>query len=350
MKRDPRSIGLEGVNYVEKICILHDDALIKIQQENDRGYDSILEIKDNDNGTYFSVAAQIKTGQSYFKNQGIYVASDEKHFKYWHEHNLLSFLFVYDNQNEECYWIDLSEYVEENIDNKYYIIKAEKTNKFDTKNYQSFIEYVVKKINVANSNLYTSKILTYLTEIGDDEKVKDSLFYALINIRNNILTWLAIIYKFKATKNDRLIKILSTLLAFISHNPDINWNHNNIFANEVRKSAEEILYLTFSYKEICKLLSTYDIEQYTRGDHGQIVFHILELVKDVDVNLVKVIENESDSKLIINAWFIYPLFRKDDSVQSKLFLLEKLLAKQVVTMNEYNDYKRALEEHGLFTY
>lgn len=92
--------------------------IFREQQKSDLGIDGHIEVvNENREGTGRLIAVQIKTGDSYFKNNkdnGYVFYGDNKHLKYWLLHSLPVIIILCDARSEVCYW---EEVTRTNIDN-----------------------------------------------------------------------------------------------------------------------------------------------------------------------------------------------------------------------------------------
>ncbi|GAB6169553.1 hypothetical protein JCM1393_20130 [Clostridium carnis] len=108
--------------------------------ETDYGIDSHIEIVEQGEATGQIIGVQIKTGQSWFKEEkddGFVFRGDMEHYNYWTNHTLPVILVLCNYEEKECYWIQIKE---ENIqiisDNSWKVIvpkkqKIDRNSKFD---------------------------------------------------------------------------------------------------------------------------------------------------------------------------------------------------------------------------
>lgn len=353
MSISTRSKAALGVNYVEKIVNLNDDIMTRIPQENDRGLDIVIEYKDK-NGEFYTFSAQVKSGNSYFntKKDGVSIASDFQHFKYWMNHNLYVILFTYNPETDECFWLDLTKYVNDIEDTQNFRIKSQNIKRLDTDTYQEMIEYINDKIKDHKRNYLLSKTIRSIISMSDIKKDK-KLLYSTLNHRNEIFLWITILYKFRTTDDIKVIRFMITVLSYITANPDIGRNNYNILKNDIQALAIEEFNSHFDEKLVIKLLSAFDIEEYNRGQLGQSVFHILELHSNSSLYLLNIIRNcNIDAETRYKAWVLYPTFRSDydEELLNKKKWLEELAQQNVIGLEMESILEKVIESEGLFYY
>lgn len=86
--------------------------IFREQPKNDLGIDGHIEIvNENRESTGRLIAAQVKTGSSYFKHEkenGYIFYGDNKHLKYWLHHSLPVVIILCDERNDTCYWVEVT--------------------------------------------------------------------------------------------------------------------------------------------------------------------------------------------------------------------------------------------------
>lgn len=353
MNISTRSKAALGVNYVEKIVNLNDDIMTRIPQENDRGLDIVIEYKDK-NGEFYTFSAQVKSGKSYFNvnNDEISIASDFQHFKYWMNHNLYVVLFVYNPETEKCFWLDLTSYVNELEDTKNFRIKSKNIRPLNAETYQDMINYINAKIGDHKKNYFLSKTIRSIISMSNNDK-EEKLLYSALNHRDEVFLWITILYKLRNSDDKKTIRFLIKMLSYITHNPDIWWNKYNILNDDVKNLAVKEFNIHFNDDVVIKLLSSFDVDEYLRGQLGQSVFHILELSADSSQCLLKFIKNKNiDADLRYKAWILYPTYRTnyDEELKNKKILLDELTKEGVIDAEMNRIFHKVLKSEGLFYY
>lgn len=126
-----------GVSKVQLIVYEKLHWIFREQVIDDCGIDAHIELKDDDYVTGKLIAVQIKSGESYFKenNKGkIVYYIDKKHFNYWMSNILPVILILYNTKTGECIW----EYVGKAENNRKIVI--DRLHKFDENAKNELIE------------------------------------------------------------------------------------------------------------------------------------------------------------------------------------------------------------------
>ncbi len=100
------SIEREGVHHCGKV-IEKMGLIFREQLNSDYGIDAIIETHNKDYVSGKLIAVQIKSGESYFreeKNNNIIFRGDIKHYDYWLKHSLPVIIVLYDLKTEKCIW------------------------------------------------------------------------------------------------------------------------------------------------------------------------------------------------------------------------------------------------------
>lgn len=100
-----------GVNHCAKIAELN-DWMFREQPINDIGIDAHIEFVDSSGKPKQLLALQIKTGESWFKEQkdGCIIFRDinERQYVYWTMNSLPCIVVIYNPSNETCVWQKLT--------------------------------------------------------------------------------------------------------------------------------------------------------------------------------------------------------------------------------------------------
>ncbi|MFH5880865.1 DUF4365 domain-containing protein [Liberiplasma polymorphum] len=352
MCKTTRSIAALGVNYVQKVVLENDDIMTEIHQENDRGLDMIIEF--NDENDYYAFSAQVKTGKSYFNvsKDTVSFTSDFKHYNYWLNHNLYVILFVYDNNEEKCYWLDLTAYISNDLDTKNFRIKSNNLKLLTCATYGDLIDYVKKKIYEQKKNHILSNLIKSIISLDSSKNFK-KLRFSFMNFRNEIFVWLTIFYKLKVSEDKETLRFLIELMSLMTHNPDIFWTENIILnlvdRDQIVKEFDDILTTNIAVK----LIQSFDVDEYCRGMLGQTVYHIFEVCNSVSELLFEIFSSDTvDPESRLKAWYMYPISHDDydNKFVIKKVWLKKLIAIGVIDANLESVLIEKLNNEGLFNY
>jgi hypothetical protein len=102
-----------GLDFVRSIVRSHNCIFQEIDTTNDLGIDVIIEIVKDEKPTSKFIAAQIKSGKSYYdKKSNRCKIPIKKHREYWSKHPMPVFGIVYIPEFENAYWVDIKRYME----------------------------------------------------------------------------------------------------------------------------------------------------------------------------------------------------------------------------------------------
>lgn len=123
----------EGVSAVQSIVYKDLGWSFREQTVDDFGIDAEIEVADQNRLTGKVIAAQIKSGNSYFisaTEEGVIFRFDEKHKKYWLKHVLPVIVLLYHPHSKECIWEVINEFTVKKVSDKRYKIVIPKENQF----------------------------------------------------------------------------------------------------------------------------------------------------------------------------------------------------------------------------
>ena len=135
MNNNTQNIGRLGV--LESGSILTKmNFIFRDQPISDYGIDAIIETMNQDYASGKMIAAQIKTGDSYFKEENddsVVFRGDIKHYNYWINHSLPVIIILYSPSTGECIWESVNKQAAELTQNGWKIkIPRKKTLKSST--------------------------------------------------------------------------------------------------------------------------------------------------------------------------------------------------------------------------
>ena len=104
---DSAKQGRKGVAAVQQIVTTDLEWLFREQPTDDYGIDAQFEVVENNAATGRLLAAQIKSGPSYFKKthpEGWWFSLDRDDLQYWLDHALPVLVVIYDPGSRAAYW------------------------------------------------------------------------------------------------------------------------------------------------------------------------------------------------------------------------------------------------------
>lgn len=276
-----------GLNFVRSVveeggCLFH-----KIDQENDLGIDALIEFTRDERPLSKQVAAQVKSGQSYYNaNAEECLIPIEHHREYWSAYPLPVIGIVYVPSLKRAHWVDIQRY-----------LKA-----FPT---ATAIRFVTSEANRLDSESFHKVFLpALLREIPDipfdralalvrSEKPDEAYLGLIVLFRrypNSRETWDSLFSHFVASPPERIPPILIYYLAHIPWHPDIAYFGEN-FTKDTRDYASSLL-RGFGRTEVFKLLGFIDTENMiSRGSIGQSVEALISSLPDADAMLEDIVQD-----------------------------------------------------------
>jgi len=305
------SISKTGINYVRTIVESHNCIFQKIDQENDVGVDALIEVVKNERPTGNFIAAQIKSGKSYFdKKSNLCKFPIGDHREYWGNYSLPVYGIVYIPEFESAYWINIKHYL--------------KNNPTDT-----IISFEPTLVNIINQTTFITQFIPYLT--GEVPNIKyefakklfessnpDELYLGLYTLykkyadKNEV--WKLFVDFFKEHSIEDIPEPLVYYLSVIPWHPDIMF-YKDSHTKESREYGKTLID-KFRKKEIFKLLHFIDEENMiSRGSLGQSVEAIISSVPNFPYYLENIIKNNKvEIKIREFAALIYAYHKGKDGI------------------------------------
>lgn len=103
----------KGIAAVQQIVVSDLEWIFREQPTDDYGIDAQIEVVEDGAATGQLLAAQIKTGPSYFKkeaDEGWWYALDKDDLSYWLEHALPVVVIICDPETKSAYWQTVNEH------------------------------------------------------------------------------------------------------------------------------------------------------------------------------------------------------------------------------------------------
>lgn len=277
-----------GIDFIRSIVRSHNCIFQEIDATNDLGIDAIIEIVKDEKPVSKFIAAQIKSGKSYYdKKANKCKIPIKKHRDYWAKHPMPVFGVVYVPEFENAYWIDIKRYM-----------------KFYPNN--SVISFEPTLARLINKNTFFTQFVPHLlNEVPDIPfEFAKSLFHS--NKEDEFYLGMYILFKRYAFLNDvwklfvdffkekPVTDIPDKLIYYLAHIP---W-HGDIFSfrdsfTQESRAFGKTLINEFGKAEILKLLAFVDEENMIqRGTVGQSVEAIVSSIPSFSNYLEEIIKDE----------------------------------------------------------
>lgn len=293
-----------GINYIKTIveatsCLFH-----KIEQENDLGIDCIIEFTKDEKPMHKSIAAQIKSGDSYYdsKTNQCKIPIDS-HYEYWTKYPLLVYGFVVVPQLEKAFFVNIKSYLENNKEATIIKYDCTRANTIDLKSFKEiFIPSILGDIPTIN--------LKEAISFFESSNLQESFLGAKVLFRkykNQHETWDKFLdYLENSSSEDFNLNVIY-FIAHIPWHPDI-YHYGEQQKQEIRDYAKEKIQ-KLSKTTVLKLINLIDLDEgIVRGSIGQSVEAILSAVNDIENYLVDFIKDSNvvlETKEIASAILAY---------------------------------------------
>src|SRR5579862_4172720 len=110
---EERDLSREGVNAVQGFFERHGCVFQEVAQQNDFGKDGYLDLGERGLVTFLCAALQIKSGASYRTTNGDYAIPVKDHANNWRSSTIPIFGLVYDPDDRQVRWVDITGYLRE---------------------------------------------------------------------------------------------------------------------------------------------------------------------------------------------------------------------------------------------
>jgi hypothetical protein len=307
-------------------CILN-----KIDGSNDIGLDAYLEFVERESATGLCIGIQVKSGNSYQtsdKSQAVFKA-DKEHFEYWQSHTLPIAGLVYIPEDNNVYWVDITEYLNNDpniVISGPYNIKVSKESVFNHQFFESFYKKFLSYKTSFNEEWNLGRALKGIVNFKPKNERIDafkSLFYFH---RDSKEMWYYILQQFKIEVDLETESLLIYLMRHLTSHGDIFWHKGNIISADVRSYGCSIIADTYGTLEVAKLLRHIDENGVSRGSIGQNIYRLLDLIPGKYEALKKIIldcKTEEDQRfwaavIIINDFQYRDLERATNFAESMI--------------------------------
>lgn len=200
-------IGRKGVTILTSIIVDQLDWLLRINhQEDDYGIDAYIDtVTEEGYLTGKSIAVQIKSGQSYFKQKNEYgwkYSGELRHLNYYLNHEIPVILVIIDTDLQKAYWVILDAEQTEKSSKGWSIIipfhqELNKDSKHELLKYVSpIIDYVSQLEEQWRTNELLKKFKQVFLIVGKDE-IKNLDYQPLISTLNYITRNKDLMFKYR---------------------------------------------------------------------------------------------------------------------------------------------------------
>lgn len=315
---ETKTTGELGVIEVNKVVRLNNSIFQVIQHENDIGVDALIEFIKDQVPTNKIIGVQIKTGDSYFYENGDSKLPIDGHYDYWRNYPLnvygITCKISRETGQSELFWVDITRYIKEHKNEietgQMNIIRypSNDLSKFDIHNFKKiFMPYVFHETPDIS---YKEAVELFNSKKPEELAIGLRVLFKRYSDRNDV--WDAFIDYFK---NGNIRTIPSDLVYVLSHIPwhgDL-WEKGAITELARQYAREKIK--KFSRDDVIKLLCFVEDGEISRGTIGQCVEAILYIIDGINQYLESII---TDSTILLElreiAALIYAYYKGQDSI------------------------------------
>lgn len=284
MKR-PATTGTaaQGVAHIQKIVAAANSIFHPIHQENDVGIDGIIEFVVEGRTTGCCVGVQIKSGESYLRNDRFFLNAGPDHISYWRKHLLPIAGIIYDPRSDGARWVDLTEetkLVKLGVSTVFF---AE--SPFDASAFPSFLAHFRGYVGEYSNDTSFARALIAFSRKEDVQAAYAALRSLFSFHRNRPETWFYLLAALRLFREHPLLRQIVVALAHVPGHPDIFWGPTNTLSKEAQDAARPIFADSLGRDEILTLIGAIDENGIGRGTIGQCVDAIVQLCPNREQHL-----------------------------------------------------------------
>lgn len=283
-----------GLNFVRDIVEKSGSIFHEIEQKNDLGIDAIIEFINDEKPTNLSIAVQIKSGDSYFKDKYNYCFIPiEDHYDYWLNYSLPVYGIVYIPKQNKGYRINIKEYLKNNVNSSIIKTECNKTNIFNEEYYSKiFFPYL-------NNQIPRLELNEALDLFNSKKRIEKSLGMTVLfrQYVNNKIVWQNFLNCILTNNYNNIPYNLIYYLAHIPWHGDISYTGEEI-KDEIKNYVKSELN-KFDKKIFIKLLILIDEnEGIMRGTVGQSIEAIISSINKFDKILEEIMLDNTINKSV----------------------------------------------------
>lgn len=264
--RPNRRIEREAVNATRSFFEANDYVCQEIDLANDYGKDLYLDVTDGNMVTGLCIAIQVKGGKSFRRKDHYRIPVDIDHERIWRESSLPIAGIVYDADDQQLRWCNISRLLETSERESLKSIRIESANILNSDTLRSaftadFKEFTnLRSIGQASLNLVRS----------DFQRQALSDCFVLGRADARVLT---LIRELLHLFEDETLHLAIAILGHATPHPDIFWHKGNWIPESTCR--EVCKRFRWSIEEIIRILKLVECDEWQRGGMGQMVYSLL---------------------------------------------------------------------------
>jgi hypothetical protein len=288
-----RVTSRDGVN-VTRLFFEHCGCTFQeIDQQHDFGKDAYIDLADEAGFTPLCVALQVKSGVSYRNSKGDYVVPVEKHSEFWRRSTVPVFGIVYDPDDSQIRWVDLTGYLRANPEQSDGSIPVSGRHTLDQQSLRGAFTNAVRAYVARGAGDLTLNLLS------PDPFQTDAVYDAWALSRSDP-KYLLIMRRFIMDLLPESLRRAIWLLSHVGSHPNILWTKDNW----IKPESERQLLPSFRWspEEIAHMLRAVEHSDYGGGTLGEcldvLLYEDANLVSKLHITIKLLLENTDATQAV----------------------------------------------------
>jgi hypothetical protein len=335
-----RRIEREGINAAQAFFEQNNCVFQEVGLQNDFGKDAYIDVTQEGAFGPLCVAVQIKSGLSYRTNSGDYLIPLNHHAGTWRNSTVPIFGIVYDPDDKQLRWTDLTAYLQNNPSRQSGSVPVSRSSLLTETSLAGEFVRAIHKYSSAGGSYIVLNMLSDVTE----EQI-GAVFDAWALGRSDA-RYLLLLRRVISELSPQATRRAIWLLSHVTPHPDIFWTPQNWIPDDVKDRVRSSF--RWSVEEISHMFMALDVEETGRGTLGQSLHLILredrfvvENMKQTVAHLLRVSETDHAMHVLVTTLA---------SSENPSEILEELIIQHAELLEDdwVQDIRAALREHNYF--
>ncbi len=262
-----RRIEREGVNAAQAFFERNNCVFQEVALQNDFGKDAYLDVTRVGVFGPLCVALQIKSGRSYRTSSGDYLIPLDHHANTWRNSTVPIFGIVYDPDDKELRWTDLTAYLRDNPDKNTGSAPVARSSVLtETSIGGEFVRAIHKYSSSGGSYIV-------LNMLSDEPEQQVSAVLDAWALGRSDARYLLLLRRVIAELSSEATRRAIWVLSHATSHPDIFWTSENWIPDDVKNRVRASF--RWSAEEISHTFMALNVEETGRGTLGQSLHLIL---------------------------------------------------------------------------
>ena len=268
-----RVTSRDGVN-VTRLFFEHCGCTFQeIDQQHDFGKDAYIDLADEAGFTPLCVALQVKAGVSYRNSKGDYGVPVENHSEFWRRSTVPVFGIVYDPDDSQIRWVDLTGYLRAHPEQSDGSIPVSGRHTLDQLSFRGAFTNAVRAYAALGAGDLTLNLLS-------PDPFQIGAVYDAWALSRSDPKYLLIMRRFIMDLLPESVRRAIWLLSHVGSHPNIFWTKDNWIKPETEKQL--LPSFRWSPEEIAHMLRAVEHSDYGGGTLGE----CLDVLLYEDANVV----------------------------------------------------------------